>query len=147
MIRSFQEIRRFLGNQKFLENQEFKSYQESRSFQEIWSSRNLKFLEIGIFRNKRGTAKSGSSDRRCCKTAPNGRIDLKLSMEGCFGWQILVLVKWRSHGLCGGQTNILQFWPHLSTRNIFTYPIHDFYEVSVSKNAITSELEAIDQKK
>ena len=45
--------------------------------------------------------------------------------------------------LIGGQTNILQFWPRLSTRNIFTYPIHDFYEVSVSKNAIISELEAI----
>ena len=32
---------------------------------------------------------------------------------------------------------------------IFTYPIHDFlydYEVSVSKNTITSELEAINKK-
>ena len=34
---------------------------------------------------QRGTAKSGSSDRRCCKTAPNGQIYLKLSIEGCFG--------------------------------------------------------------
>ena len=34
---------------------------------------------------QRGTAKSGSSDGRCCKTAPNGWIDLKLSMEGSFG--------------------------------------------------------------
>ena len=34
---------------------------------------------------KRGTAKSGSLDRLGCKTAPNGRIDLKLSMEGSFG--------------------------------------------------------------
>ena len=30
---------------------------------------------------------------------------------------------------------------------IFTYPIHDLYEVSVSKNAITSELEALNKKK
>ena len=57
------------------------------------------------------------------------------------------MVKWRSHGLCGGQTNILQCCPHLSTRNIFTYPRHDFYEVSVSKNAITSASEAINMKK
>ena len=56
------------------------------------------------------------------------------------------MVNWRSHGICGGKINILQFWLLLSTRNIFTYPIHDFYEVSVSKNAITSELEAIDKK-
>ena len=34
---------------------------------------------------QRGIAKSGSLDRRCCKTAPNGRIDFKLSMEGSFG--------------------------------------------------------------
>ena len=34
---------------------------------------------------KRGIAKSGSLDRRCCTTAPNGRIDFKLSMEGSFG--------------------------------------------------------------
>ena len=106
----------------------------------LWQNYNLIILV-------RGTAKSGSSDRRCCKTDPNGRIDLKLGMEGSFWRFILVLVKWRSHCLCGGQTNILQFWPHLSTRNIFTYPRHDFYEVSVSKNAITSELEAIDKKK
>ena len=35
--------------------------------------------------NERGIAKSGSSDRRCFKTAPNGSIDFKLSMEGSFG--------------------------------------------------------------
>ena len=80
-----------------------------------------------------GTAKSGSLYRGCCKTASNGQIDLKLSMEGTFGRYILVLVNWRSHGICGGKINILQFWLLLSTRNIFTYPIHDFYEVSVSK--------------
>ena len=35
--------------------------------------------------SKRGIAKSGSSDRRCFKMAPNGWIDFKLSMEGSFG--------------------------------------------------------------
>ena len=34
---------------------------------------------------ERGIAKSGSLDRRCFKTAPNGWIDFKLSMEGSFG--------------------------------------------------------------
>ena len=40
---------------------------------------------LWINSKKRGIAKYGSSDRRCCKTAPNGRIDFKLSIEGSFG--------------------------------------------------------------